>query len=106
MTVSSTVSRDTVTGTSFNCVSRASVDGISQTVEIFDFDSKEFEPSVVTTLGLNFETITKNFAFAEANRFVSPAGEARVRLSFRAQGQEPLLPWSISIDQMEWKTYE
>ena len=84
---------------------RGTAPAIAQSVEMFNFDSSEYEPAGTAQL-----TVTDNVVSIQIDenpgRFVAANGEVRTRLRYRATGPVFAYPWESRIDHVQWFVME
>ena len=82
--------------------SSANTPGIAQTVEMFNFETEQFELVDTRPTTFNVDT-THNVAIPVPNEFVQPGTNlVRARNGWRQDGFTLLFPWTVRIDFVVW----
>lgn len=102
----STVIRTTPIALSSVVRSSSNSGSIRQTIEWFDFVENRYILVDARVLSTSFSDATVSFGYQNADRFVSPNGSVRIRVSMRAVGPTLVYPWEIRIDQIKWVIYD
>ena len=89
------------TSLTFSIESRASSASVQQTVQLYNYDTLQFETMTPSqaTIGDSVKeyTITSN-----AGRFIHSNGEVWARISAKSNGPVVSYPWSFSVDRTSW----
>lgn len=80
---------------------RASSPNIEQRVRLFNFVTNAFEDVNTSNLATT-DNVLDIVISSNAARFVSATGEVRARVTYKQVGPVVSLPWTVSIDQLNW----
>lgn len=92
-----------VMGLGLELVAKANTPGLSQRVELFNFATGQYVPygAVAATLSDSTQSVSVGSGFAN---YVQPGtGLLRAKVLWYRTGLTLLWPWSVSVDQAQWK---
>ena len=97
-----TLPSDNPASLSFALEAKGNTVGLLQTIEMYDFDTGDFE-EIDSRAATTSDTVVQILAPGDQQRFVeSGSGIVKTRLAWRAQGPVVLYPWTVSLDQVIW----
>ena len=86
----------------FSIESKANTVGLVQTIELFNFQSGNYE-EVDSSQATIIDSLFEIQATGNIGRFVEAgSGKVKTRLAWRASGPVLLFPWTVSIDHIQW----
>ena len=98
-----TLATDDPSALSFTLEARANTVGLSQTIELFDYNVGAFELVDKRQVTMTDSTVVYEVS-DDINRFVEPgSGNVQARLAWKANGPIILFPWTVSIDHIVWE---
>ncbi len=98
-----TLATDDPSALSFTLEARANTVGLSQTIELFDYNVGAFELADKRQVTMTDSTVVYEVS-DDINQFVEPgSGNVQARLAWKANGPIILFPWTVSIDHIVWE---
>jgi hypothetical protein len=98
-----TLPDDSPTTLHFSVEASANTIGLTQTIEVFNFNSGQYELVDLRAASVNSDLVATIDLSAEISNVVqSGTGAVKSRIGWRATGPVVLLPWTICIDHVVW----
>jgi hypothetical protein len=99
-----TLPSDSPSSLSVNIESAVNTVGLTQTIELFNFNSQQFEQ--VDSRDGSFdvdEVVTIDLTGNIANYVQPGTGNIQTRVGWRATGPTLFYPWTVRLDQLFWQ---
>jgi hypothetical protein len=88
-------------GTMSISVERRSTAIVTEKIEAYNFSSNAYD--VVSTISVGPANSVINVPLAGPDDYIGPAGEVRVKLSYRPPGAVLIYPWNAFHDRLSWR---
>jgi glucose/arabinose dehydrogenase len=89
------------TNLKFSIEGHASTNNIAQGVQLFNFDTNQYETLDTRTATMTDSTTTVEIT-SNIGRFIGPDNKLRAKMTYRAQGPVFTWPYTSSIDRVWW----
>ncbi len=98
-----TLPSDAPTTLSVTLESQANTLGLTQTIDMFNWNLGRYEPVDSRAASFNTDSVATADLSASISDYVQAgSGTVKARMGFRATGPVLLYPWTVSIDQVIW----
>jgi hypothetical protein len=82
---------------------QADTPGLTQTIEMFNYNSSEYELVDSQSASFNVDNVATIDVSANITDYVEPGtGAVQSRVGWRTTGPILIYPWTICIDQVDW----